>query len=423
MSGSLLPLRSGEKITVAKINAIIDEITRLHNIQASQGSGLRVTNTAAGIFIDKPPHILIVDDKYLIDAKYNQSEAVKRLCDEKLADIGDVWRIRAVSSSVPSIGSLSSDESYGQFYKLMWLINRFNESEGGWMTDSAHAGLSLTEGDAALHEVATPKRNIGQIGDVLLLCEGDLISTTADGDIQCYTNIRHDAHFFYKTEAADGRIFFTTNPPGMEGVIQIKGEMILDPALADFDTELKKESGEWRPQIGLPLWTYTPPDTPPWEPTDDRVTPPPVGKEWTTDTIIVQEFPAGSDVGFKGSMQTAGIPIDPATADFYPLRLYIEYGALGDIADKTFVMKMTYNVVPEGSEISAAADEVATSIITVPAGQTQTTVCSDYIEIPTDKLEENALIIIKEFKRDTGNASDNFPNSVEVCAYKTAWGE
>jgi len=205
---------------------------------------------------------LLSDDKHRIESAMNRSTPVMRLCDGKEGDIDDIWRVRAV----PSGGDVSegmeqaSSPTYvpvvssNQAYRLMWLINTLIGGEGGWITDVPPEGLGLMTRDGVKR--IAPPRHIGQIGNIVVLTDDDLICITSDRDAFVLANIRHDAHFHLDREH-DGRIYFTANTPGVRsGGVKYIGEMVCDPALANQNTELKLESGEWCPQISLGISEY-----------------------------------------------------------------------------------------------------------------------------------------------------------------------
>jgi hypothetical protein len=231
--------------TAVKLNNLVDELKRLQNVSGS--NGILVSQNANGIFISIAEQQLEIDDKQKLDENYNNSTKVQRNCDTKLGDIADQWRVRATTEIDPQ-------DSKEILYRLMFLLNRLdNAGEGGWVTDAGRTGLAQEEGKHK-REVATPKGRIGQLGDIVILDEGDLIAVTKDGDNHVYTNIRHDAHFL-KTQSKDGRLHLTDEDPGIEpSGIPMVGDLVCDPAVANEDSLLGKESGQWRPQISMPVY-------------------------------------------------------------------------------------------------------------------------------------------------------------------------
>ena len=199
---------------------------------------------------------LVSDDKHRIESELNRSTPVVRLCDENEGDIDDFWRVRAVPSGEDVEAGMAQAGSPTYLpvvsnnlsYRVMWLINRGVGEEGGWLTDVPAEGLGITVRDCPKRPA--PPRHIGQVGNIVVLTDDDLICTTSDGDAFVLANIRHDAHFHLDREH-DGRIRFTTTPPGVRPTDgwSIVGEMVCDPSLANDNTELKLESGQWCPQI------------------------------------------------------------------------------------------------------------------------------------------------------------------------------
>ncbi|MCX7702517.1 MAG: hypothetical protein N2234_00215 [Planctomycetota bacterium] len=205
---------------------------------------------------------LISDDKHRIESPLNRSTPVVRLCDEREGDLDDIWRVRAVPSSgdvaegMEQAGSPTYVPvvSSNLAHRLMWLINVGIGQEGGWLTDVPPEGLGLMSRDKT--KKIAPPRHIGQIGNIVVLTDDDLICITSDKDSFVLANIRHDAHFHLDREH-DGRIYFTTGSPGVRASgVKYIGEMVCDPTLANKNTELKMESGEWCPQISLGLSEY-----------------------------------------------------------------------------------------------------------------------------------------------------------------------
>jgi len=199
---------------------------------------------------------MISDDRHAQDTQLNRATPVLRLCDDAEGDLADIWRVRAI----PSAEAVSAGKGGGfttaavsnlKSYRTMWLINTETAGEGGWLTDVPPEGLGLRRKVEELKKPAPP-RHIAQIGDIIILTDDDTICLTSDGDLFTRANIRHDAHFHLDRDH-DGRIHFTdasagTRPSGGWDVI---GEMVCDPALANQNSALQKESGQWCPQIKI----------------------------------------------------------------------------------------------------------------------------------------------------------------------------
>lgn len=242
---SLDSFESGKPISAEKLNSLVEAVNVLQNVIA--GDGIEVDNTATGLIISAVREMLTIDDRYKLDTKYNQSDRVQRKADQKQGDIADQFRIRSTTEADPS-----GRESV--LYRLMWLINRLDTGgEGGWITDAGRSGLSKTKADFK-SSVPTPAGRIGQLGDVIELDEDDEIAQTADGDIQCYANIRHDAHFKKDTEH-DGRLYLVDANPGHAPYgPHLMGDFVGDPSVANTDSRLNKETVNWRPSFTLPIY-------------------------------------------------------------------------------------------------------------------------------------------------------------------------
>jgi len=201
---------------------------------------------------------LVSDDRYLPETSLNRSTPVMRSCDDEEGDLDDAWRVRAIPDGGSVARGLEQEDptqvpviSTLQAHRLMWLINTTTGGEGGWLTDVPPEGMGLRKKQDEPKRPAPP-RHIAQIGDIVVLTDDDTICTTRDGDAFTRANVRHDAHF-HLDKNHDGRIRFTSAAPGTRpssGWLVI-GEMVCDPSLANQNTAIKKESGQWCPQLRL----------------------------------------------------------------------------------------------------------------------------------------------------------------------------
>ncbi len=405
--------KAGEKIAGMreKLNALVREVNRLRNIQ---GEGIQVSHTANGVLISMPKQRLTIDDKYELDKDLNESNLVRRLGDLKYGDLGDSWRVRAHPTGVArEIGERRELPAY----RVMWLINNSPGGEGGWMTDAPGAGLGKKE-HSPKHEIPPPKC-IGQIGDIVILTLDDEISKTKDGDAYTLANIRDDAHFHYD-ENHDGRIYFTTTPAGLEPTgLPLMGEMICDPAKANFDTALGKESGEWRPQIAETF----PPDIQIYP----YPTPGPQGFDFplfrhvNPSTMRAAVFPNSPGTGWSGSVQLPSVYSNDLHYGFF-----LEYSAAqdGDSA-KTAVFIAEYVVVtPIGETMSIAGAVGMKILVTIPPVCTEDELYHKLFPVvPGDELQNGDTVVLKTFYRDTGNIDDNFEDEVLLEGFKSVWTE
>ena len=403
--------RQGEKLSAGKLNVSMEELRRLQNI--SGGHGINVVDTASGVLIEAAIKILRIDDRYRLDEKYNNSSIIERLCDTKRAEIADFLRIRACVGESPR-------DIDNQLYRAMLMLDRTygggtRGGEGGWITDAGLIGLDYTKHTDG-HHVATPLGRIGQMGDVLYLDAGDLIALTSDGDIWCYVNIRHDAHF-YKTPAKDGRLHLTDDSPGVEPTgPPLKGVMVCDPAVANIDTELNKESGQWRPQIAEAF----PPDT---------IIVPPIAGELNMPFFRVVSgsskraavFPASGSPKAGWSFETQ---VPSQHGDGVHLGLCLEFSGVNATgADKVAVFDIEYVVVtPDGSSMSTAAPTARSVHLTIPDGATEDDLYHTNIPVVAGvELSNGDLVIGKKFYRDFDDGNDTFAGDLLICGFKTIW--
>jgi len=405
--------KAGDYASASELNIIVEEVRRLQNIKG--GRGIQVTHSAAGVLLEVVRRFLTVDDKYLLNTKYNQSDAIQRLCDHKLGDIADIIRVRAC------VGEDPRDED-NQLYRAMLMLDRTYGGgerglEGGWHSDAGLEGRGLEEGDPS-HEVAPLIRSIGQLGDVLLLDAGDLIATTVDGDTWCFMNIRQDAHF-YMSEERDGRIYFTTTPPGSESTgLPIMGEMIGDPAKAnDALSQLKKESVEWRPQFPFPGIEYSVFDWVCYEPLNGVLYRFPPSIRIPTSSVLAHEFVNnGKPSGYSAHTQLhdlvegqgMGFRIKYSAENLTegPLNAYYEY---------------EYKIINDGGDLSTAGMVAGSFTIPIPSGNTeQDVIYADVPIVPYSDLlvaGRGCLIIFEYAVRLFSNVADTLVNRL-LC---TEW--
>lgn len=358
------------------------------------------------------PFVLVVDDKYEIDGRLNQSHQVLRLCDLMRGDIGDIHRVRAHPVQV---ARATGPNRLLPGYRVMWLINPETLAEGGWITTSAGSGHGYTEKTDG-YAVAPPVMRIAQIGDIVILTADDLISVTPDGDEYTLANIRHDAHHHYDIDH-DGRIYFTTSAPGVRPAgPTIIGEMVGDPAKANFDTALNKETVEWCPQVAATF------------PLDTIIFPDPGGTYgWPTFQVVPNSikrgaaFPTlGGKLGWSSETQLPSV-----YNSNWHLALYIEYAAVGDGGDAatTAIFDLDYKVVSPGESLSTAAGTTAASIaLDVAAAASAETFCTAVLPlISAGDLAAGDLILVKDFYRDFDDALDTYGSTLLIIGYKWCW--
>lgn len=372
---------------------------------------------------------LVGDDKYAIESALSRSTEVVRTCDENKGDIDDIWRVRAIPGAEDVAADLLQRDnetrvkiiSKEELYRIMWLLNTIIGGEGGWITDVPPEGLALTA--RSDKKSVSPPRRIGQIGNIVILTPDDEICITKDGDTFTYANIRHDAHF-HKTQQKDGRIHFSNDSPGSRPLgTCVIGKMVCDPALKNQDTELGKESGQWCPQVPIPVYCYET-YSPIWFPKEDtQYFTYPIARTLEDTDVVGYAYPKYANKGQMGELQIGELPrkLDGTT---WNLGLFIEYGALGDkFEDKVAVFSMSYRVVPYGGDITQAEIRNIVKQITILKATPESQIQIEVFDIPASYLSENCLIVIEGFWRMTDSPYDTYSGDVVIIGYKTGWRE
>lgn len=235
----------------------------------------------------------IVDGKHLIGSRLNRSSPWTRYEDYRTGKLHQAFRVSetlipegqyskdeieeysngltdaartpGVISPGTSVGGIVSPDPPGEDVK----IDQFNPED--WPNDRIHILINdrMNQEGGYVWSGGTPHLNVGkhydtklnvvpglfaQWGDAFVLTEDDVYTRTGrDSEARSLLNLWHDVHF-HMSEAKDGRIYFTVNPPGAEPFgKRIKGEMIGDPGVANTNTQWGQESVNWRPQIKLPI--------------------------------------------------------------------------------------------------------------------------------------------------------------------------
>lgn len=407
--------KAGDPVSAKLFNdRIIHELRRLQNIKG--GNGVKVVHSVNGVIVSLDKGVITIDDKYKAHTNRNQSTIVERKADLKRGDLMDIWRIRATTDPDPRTPITTLATADDILYRIMWLIDRTygggtRGGDGGWITDAGREGLDKTR-IFEPHAIPPPARRIGQIGDIVMLDNGDFIAETVDGDRHVYSNIRQDAHF-YMEESRDGRIYFTTTPPGVKpNGYAIKGEMVCDPAVAnDPLSQLKKESGEWRPQHTLPVY-----DVPGeiYEPDDSGYRFPPLVRV-PNSTVEAYDFgTTGVKEGWSAHYQ---IQYKLPT---YGLGYLIKYSANNPTGSpQNAFMENYWKTADHGGDISIAGLAAANFTLPVPAGATETDIQYAWVGfIPETSLIDFSLAIIGLFARDPVDVSDTLTNRLLITEVK-----
>ena len=368
-------------------------------------------------------HQVILDDRYLPHTEHDRAQIAIRLTDYKKGSISDELIIRAVLVAVPPPAPppppISSDphtdaveippdppQLAGEPERaIMRQLGQFTLRAGeDKFIDHLYAGTRSLNNSGREYGSTPPVGGgkIGKLGDIVIIDRGDKLGTTEDGDDYGYGNIRHDAHFGWVEpgqeevdDEYDGRIYFTKTAPGTEPDGKaIKGEMVCDPAVANTKTVLNKESGEWRPQIKLPLQYGEPwlkPETPGGPIPPIGPYPPGEGVGWdvpgetTRGRMPVTEYPHDRPAGI--SSNDFWLPKPQTDSAVCPLQFVGEF----------------VTPIPQGELLVANTAIFRFNIYVFRDGDTAeiaSIVKHGYFEVPIAASESNNIVICKDLDLD-----------------------
>jgi len=397
----------GQPITAEAWNSLVDEIRRLQNIKGDRQSDITVKQTRNGLLIGRNQKFIMIDDLYLLDSPANESTRVVRRCDGKLADLGDQFRIRAIP------GGEERDQGVSKtlpLYRIMQFLQNALGGEGGWVTTGGR-GKDETE-KTQEQTVATPAGLVAQWQSLVQLTTDDVEGLNEDGDGHTYVNLRDDAHV-HRSAAKDGRIYFTDEDAGDEPTgYEIKGEMVGDEALADFDTALGRESVEWRPQLKIPALdipgeVYNPRDGASYSfPPIERI---------PSSSIMAYVFgDEGKDEGWSAHYQ----PLHKLTS--YGLGFLIKYSATNSGGSPVNAyMELDWKIADDGDDISSAGMGSSDFLLPVPAGNTDQDLIHAVVGfVPPSYYIDRSLVIVDLFARDAGHASDTLSGELYIIEVK-----
>ncbi|TET36714.1 MAG: hypothetical protein E3J72_08125 [Planctomycetota bacterium] len=334
---------------------------------------------------------LISDDRYAEETPQNRSTEIVRLCDGEAGDLDEFVRVR----STTPLGD----------YRAMWHIDG-GTLDAGYITDVPE-GLKRRRRDN-LDGVAPPN-HIARIGDIVILTDDDEKLRTKDGDIFTIANIRHDAHFHYD-EAHDGRIYFTKNPPASEQAgLEVIGEMVCDPAKANADTALGKESGEWRPQIKLPLATGLPwTDLKPWTDWGGRTIP----SETDFGRFPTFEFPNSDRLMQSQGYVLPEIPVDENNVPLAFRGTFIVENTSELLVEANAVFRFTVDIIRDGDNPRQPSYTRHGRLDVLVPGSTDPAV-EAYVDLPFDQRQfAPGDVLGVRLWRDSGDSSDTWTGSV-----------
>jgi len=401
-------VEKGQTILASTQNEIVENIKRILNIQSDRQSDITVKNVNGGILIGRDKKYILIDDLYKLDAPYNDSTRVQRRCDEAIADLADFFRIRAIPAGQARKQGVSKNLP---LYRMMLFMQNELGGEGGWVTDGG-LGFGFEE-KTRKQGIAPPSKHVAQWQSFFVLTDDDVEGFNEDGDGHTYVNMRDDGHV-HRSPSKDGRIFFTDTPAGdVPSGFEICGEMVGDPRLANFDTDLLRESVEWRPQLKIPNLDI---DGQVYIPFDGATYSFPPAIRIPNSPVIAYDFGAvGKDEGWSAHYQPQH------WLESYGLGFLIKYSADNPtIAAQDAFFEIFWKIANDGGDIGAAAGYTLSSfLLPVPAGSATTTVRYAYIGVvdPTQYIDKS-LVIFRRFARRAGNVADTLTGSIYLLEVK-----
>lgn len=232
---------------------------------------------------------LLIDDKHIPSTRLNRSSWFTRYSDYRMGDTDDLWQVREIlfdndivsaakvaerntsllgataateiadENTAPPGDNPASEPKQSGKWKLMDLLNSTFNDEGSYVWRGPSPNLRQARHVDKVLDVIPGF--FGQKADFWHIPAAINYGTTQnDAEQRSLLSMRDDAQVCYvDDETKRGRIYFTLTDisAAVEGTgTKIKGEMALDLTKANFNTDFKKETGEWRPVITLPQ-TYS----------------------------------------------------------------------------------------------------------------------------------------------------------------------
>ena len=230
----------------------------------------------------------ILDDRYLPHTEHDRAQITARLSDNKKGSLSDELIVRAILAGVPPPPPPPppvSGTGPGTFVPVdpvqftgtpervtMRQLARFLKRDADdKFVDYLFQGPRTLNQDGRHYDVTPPAGGgkFGRLGNVLINSLPTKAGQSEDGDAYCYASIRDDAHIGYITKGTDevgdyyGRIFYTLTPDLTSALEPTTGTLFkvslsIDPAVANTDTELNRETVNWRSWFRIPGFYYTP---------------------------------------------------------------------------------------------------------------------------------------------------------------------
>ncbi|MHC4660199.1 MAG: hypothetical protein ACYS8W_00795 [Planctomycetota bacterium] len=184
--------------------------------------------------------------------------------------------------------------------------------------------------------------------------------------------------------------------------------MVCDPSKANADTALGKESGEWRPQIRLPLSTGLPWTLPgPW--TDWGGIPMPGQTDF--GRFPTYEFPDSKKLVQGQGCVFPGIPLDPVGVPFVFRGTFIVQNAGELLAEVNAVFRFNVDVIRNGDNpLAPSVTRHGRIDVLVPASEDPAV--EAYVDLPFDAREFQAGDVIGiRLWRDASDSDDSWTGS------------
>jgi hypothetical protein len=277
---------------------------------------------------------------------------------------------------------------------------------GGWVYESAD-------------------KKLANICSVFFFDCGDDDKETENEDKEpvTYLDVRQDVHFACAPKKGkshkDGRIYFilddVESAEGVDNGEPIWGEMIHDASLADHeDSDLKKETGEWRPQVMVPYVATHGDGVKP----NDTGHPPGHQQTASQPPIVITGSPRRLGFGPSG---TTGLSwtlphLRPPRKNKSKISIKQECDLSAGIGAESIVLEMHYQIITDGGSMSSAYTILQKTLdaSNAPAvGGTKFTIRWSLGPIP------NHSMVNLRMYRKADDLSDDFTGNINFA--ETSW--